>query len=149
MPDLTELIRNALQQEQRDTATATADLNEVIQQFSEASSAIADGEATLALEALDPGDAKSGNGADPFAILPCWNQNERVIRVAEFGFDGFPIRFFRSLAGWELPNNRRGEATTRGELEADFRNIVLKRDSDVLVTIRFIIGNMPKQPAAP
>ncbi len=148
MSDLTELIRNALKERDSATATASADLHEVTRRFSEAITATTNGAATLALEALDPSETAVGKGADPFALLLCWNQDERIVRVAELGPNGYPIKFFPAVTAWRERSSLAGDAHDRPSLEKYFRDLVSARDSDVVGLLRFIIGNTAKQPAA-
>ena len=148
MSDLTELIRNALKERATATAVASADLHELTRQFSDAISANTAGAATLALEPLDPSETMAGKGGDPFALLLCWNQDERIIRVAELGLEGYPIKFFPSVSIWHNRTQTAGDAHDRTSLNAYFRDLVTKRDSDVVAMLRFIIGNTAQQPAA-
>ncbi len=147
MSELTELIRNALNERDVATAPAVTDLHDVTRRYSDAIAATTIGEATFALERIDPTEVASGKG-DPYALLLCWNQDERIVRVAEVGLDGYPIKFFRTLAGWRERGQLVGDAHDRTSLDAYFRDLVTKRDSDVVAMLRFIIGNTATQPAA-
>lgn len=143
MSDLEQLIRDAIAERTEVTARAVADLHEVTHEASEAIGKVTSDAVHLSLEPLDP---ITGKG-EPYALLFSWNRDDRAIRIFELGREGYPILAFGSLLGWRERSDIRGQIHDRAGLEHVFRDLVSKRDSDVVAMLRFIIGNTAKQPA--
>ena len=137
MEELEVLLENALAERSKQFEPAMRDLDETTAKASDVIRKVRGGELDLVLVPLEP---ITGKG-DAFSLTLLHGEEERILRIFEFGDAGYPLKVWGALESWRERSDLKSALSGAPDLVKFFRELISSPKSEVVAYLKYLRGN--------